>query len=239
MFSSAVLSFIAGLVTILNPCVLPLIPILVASALGKSRFGPLALAGGLVVSFTLFGFTVIAFGYSLGIDEQMVRLFAGAVLAIAGAVLLVPQAQAALSAAAAPIANFGNQRLAKISGDGWHGQFAVGLLLGVVWAPCVGPTLGVAIAAASMGENLAGSFAIFAIFGVGVATSVLAFAYGSRKAMGQRRQSLAWLAKYGKPLFGATLLLVGLMVLTGFDKVLEIAVLDLLPESVIRFTTSF
>ena len=76
-------------------------------------------------------------------------------------VLLVPQAQAALSAAAAPIANFGNQRLAQVSGDGWHGQFAVGLLLGVVWAPCVGPTLGVAIAAASQGENLASSFLIF------------------------------------------------------------------------------
>jgi len=239
MLSSALLSFVAGLVTILNPCVLPLVPILVASALGKSRFGPLALAGGLVVSFTLFGFTVIAFGYSLGINEQLVRLFAGAMLAIAGVVLLVPQAQAALSAAAAPIANFGDQRLAKISGEGWQGQFAVGLLLGIVWAPCVGPTLGVAIAAASQGENLAGSFGIFAIFGLGVATSVIAFAYGSRKAIGERRKTLGWLAKYGKPLFGGALLVVGLMVMTGFDKVIEIAVLDLLPTWLIEFTTRY
>ena len=239
MLGSAFLSFVAGLVTILNPCVLPLVPILVASALGKSRFGPLALAGGLVTSFTLFGFTVIAFGYSLGINEQFVRLMAGALLAIAGVILLVPQAQAALSAAAAPIANFGNQRLAQVSGDGWHGQFAVGLLLGVVWAPCVGPTLGVAIAAASQGENLASSFLIFLIFGLGVATSVLAFAYGSRKAMGERRKTLGLIARYGKPLFGGALLLVGLMVLTGFDKVIEIALLDTLPESVIRFTTQF
>ncbi|MEP3421840.1 MAG: cytochrome c biogenesis CcdA family protein [Erythrobacter sp.] len=243
MLSSALLSFVAGLVTILNPCVLPLVPILVASALGKSRFGPLALAGGLVTSFTLFGFTVIAFGYSLGIDEQMVRLFAGGMLAAAGVVLLVPQAQAALSTAAAPIANFGNRRLEKLNGDGRSGgalgQFVVGLLLGVVWAPCVGPTLGVAIAAASVGENLIGSFAIFAIFGMGVATSVLAFAYGSRKAMGERRKTLGWLAKYGKPLFGAALLVVGLMVITGFDKIVEIFVLDLLPTSIIEFTTRF
>ncbi len=239
MLGSAALSFIAGLVTILNPCVLPLVPILVASALGKSRFGPLALAGGLVTSFTLFGFTVIAFGYSLGINEQMVRLFAGAMLAIAGGVLLFPQAQAALSAAAAPIANFGNQRLARVSGDGWHGQFAIGLLLGIVWAPCVGPTLGVAIAAASQGQNLISSFFIFLIFGLGVATSILSFAYGSRKAMGERRKTLGALAKYGKPLFGGALLLVGLMVMTGFDKVIEIAVLDLLPDAVIQFTTRF
>ena len=239
MLGSAALSFVAGLVTILNPCVLPLVPILVASALGKSRFGPLALAGGLVTSFTLFGFTVIAFGYSLGINEQAVRVFAGAMLAAAGVVLLVPQAQSALSAAAAPIANFGNQRLAKVSGDGWHGQFATGLLLGIVWAPCVGPTLGVAIAAASQGQDLMGSFLIFLVFGLGVASSVLAFAYGSRKAMGERRKSLGTLAQYGKPVFGAALLVVGLMVVTGFDKVIEIALLDALPESVIRFTTSF
>ncbi len=239
MLGSALLSFVAGLVTILNPCVLPLVPILVASALGKSRYGPLALAGGLVVSFTLFGFTVIAFGYSLGIDERMVRLFAGVLLVVAGVVLLVPQAQAALSVAAAPIANFGNQRLEKVSGEGWHGQFAIGLLLGVVWAPCVGPTLGVAIAAASVGENLIASFVIFLIFGIGVATSILAFAYGSRKALGDKRRTLGSLAKYGKPLFGAALLVVGLMVVTGFDKVIEIALLDALPESVIRFTTQF
>jgi cytochrome c biogenesis protein CcdA len=239
MLGSAFLSFAAGLVTILNPCVLPLVPILVASALGKSRFGPLALAGGLVTSFTLFGFIVIAFGFSLGINEQAVRLFAGAMLAAAGVVLLVPQAQAALSAVAAPISNFGNRRLASVSGEGWTGQFAIGLLLGIVWAPCVGPTLGVAIAAASQGENLVSSFFIFLIFGLGVATSVLAFAYGSRKAMGERRKTLSTLAKYGKPLFGAALLAVGLMVLTGFDKVIEIALLDVLPQGVIEFTTSF
>lgn len=239
MLGSTFLSFVAGLVTILNPCVLPLVPILVASALGKSRFGPLALAGGLVTSFTLFGFTVIAFGYSLGINEQLVRLLAGTLLAAAGVVLLVPQAQAALSAAAAPISNFGNERLSNLSGDGWYGQYAIGLLLGVVWAPCVGPTLGVAIAAASQGQDLFASFLIFLVFGLGVATSVLVFAYGSRKAMGERGKALAIAARYGKPLFGGALLIVGLMVVTGFDKVVEIALLDTLPPSVIEFTTQF
>ena len=113
----------------------------------------------------------------------------------------------------------------------------IGLLLGVVWAPCVGPTLGVAIAAASQGQDLLASFLIFLVFGLGVATSVLAFAYGSRKAMGERGKTLAIAARYGKPLFGGALLVVGLMVVTGFDKVIEIALLDALPPSVIAFTT--
>ncbi|MEM7702233.1 MAG: cytochrome c biogenesis CcdA family protein [Pseudomonadota bacterium] len=239
MLTSVALAFVAGLVTILNPCVLPLVPILVGSALGKARGGPLALAAGLVTSFTLFGFTVIAFGYSLGIDEQLVRSFAGGLLAVAGVVLLVPQAQAALSAAAAPLTNAGNQQLERISSDGVLGQYLVGLLLGLVWAPCVGPTLGVAIAAASRGENLGSAFLIFLTFGLGVAISILAFAYGSRRALGERGRALRTLAQYAKPIFGAALLVVGLMVLTGFDKVVEIAVLDVMPQSLVEFTTSY
>ncbi len=239
MLTSIALAFVAGLVTILNPCVLPLVPILVGSALGKARAGPLALAAGLVTSFTLFGFTVIAFGYSLGIDERLVRMLAGALLAVAGVVLLVPQAQAALSAAAVPLTNAGNQQLARVNADGVLGQYLVGLLLGLVWAPCVGPTLGVAIAAASQGKDLASAFVIFLTFGLGVATSILAFAYGSRRALGERGKVLQTLARYAKPIFGLALLAVGLMVLTGFDKVIEIAVLDALPESLVRFTTAY
>ena len=239
MFTSVALAFVAGLVTILNPCVLPLVPILVGSALGKARIGPLALAGGLVTSFTLFGFTVIAFGYSLGIDERLVRLMAGALLAVAGVVLLVPPAQAALRSAAAPLASARNQQLERVNADGAIGQYVVGLLLGLVWAPCVGPTLGVAIAAASQGQDLASAFLIFLTFGLGVATSILAFAYGSRRALGERSQTLRAVARYAKPIFGAALLVAGLMVLTGFDKVVEIAILDALPPEVVRFTTSF
>jgi len=239
MLGSLALAFVAGLVTILNPCVLPLVPIIVASALGQSRWGPLALAAGLVTSFTIFGFTIIAFGFSLGIDERAVRYFAGGLLALAGLILLFPPLQAALSAAAAPLTSRGQQTLSKVDNKGVRGQFLVGALLGVVWAPCVGPTLGVAIAAASTGENLAMAFVTFLVFGTGVATSILAFAYGSRKALGERRKSLANLAKYGKPLFGIALLLVGIMVLTGFDKQIEIALLDVMPLWLIEFTTRF
>lgn len=239
MFASLALAFVAGLVTILNPCVLPLIPIVVGSALGKSRFGPLALAAGLVASFTVFGFLILTFGFSLGIEERMVRLFAGALLVSAGIVLLVPPLQAALSAAASPLTNRGNQALSRVRGEGAGGQFAVGVLLGLVWAPCVGPTLGVAIAAASTGENLGQAFVTFFVFGLGVASSILAFAYGSRKALGERRRTLAGLAKYGKPVFGGLLLLVGALVLTGFDKQVEIAVLDALPHWLVEFTSRF
>lgn len=239
MISSFALAFVAGLVTILNPCVLPLIPILIGSALGQSRLGPLALAAGLVTSFTIFGFTVIAFGFSLGIDEQAIRWFAGGLLVLAGVVLLIPRLQAALSAAASPLTNRGNQALSKVTHRGLGGQYLIGLLLGLVWAPCVGPTLGVAIAAASTGENLASAFFTFLIFGLGVAVSILLFAYGSRKALGDRRKMLSGLAKWGKPLFGVALIVVGALVMSGFDKLIEASLIEIMPLWLIEFTTRF
>lgn len=239
MSGETLLAFVAGLVTILNPCVLPLVPILVASSLGKHRYGPIALATGLGVSFTGFGFVVIAFGFQLGIDEQSVRMFAGALLAIAGLVMLIPRLQGLLTAAATPLTNRANQALGRVNGDGLQGQFLIGLLLGLVWAPCVGPTLGAAIAAASQGEDLFSAFLTFLVFALGVGVSITLFAFGSRKALGGRASSLRTLARYAKPIFGATLLLVGLLVLTGYDKALEAITLSIMPDWLIQFTTQF
>lgn len=236
---SILLAYVAGLVTILNPCVLPLLPIIIASALGQSRWGPAALAAGLVLSFSTFGLFIIAFGFSIGLDEGAVRKFAGILLILAGSTLLLPKLQMALSAAAAPLTNKINQMLGKVAGKGVGGQFAVGALLGGVWAPCVGPTLGVAIAAASMGENLWSAFGIFLIFGLGVATSMLAFAYLSRKTLIQRRNVAIGLARFGKPAFGVVLLLVGFLILTGLDRAIEAYALEIMPEWLVRFTTQF
>lgn len=236
---SAALAFLAGLVTILNPCVLPILPILVGSALGQSRYGPAALAAGLVVSFSSFGLLVIAFGFSIGLDEQTVRAGAALLLVLAGTVLLIPRAQSALAVASGPLVSGGNRALGHVSGDGVLGQFVIGTLLGLVWAPCVGPTLGVAIAAASRGENLAAAFLTFLVFGAGVATSILAFAYGSRRALGARKARLQRLARYAKPAFAGALILVGALILTGADKAIEASMLDAMPLWLVQFTTRF
>lgn len=239
MLAELVLAFVAGLVTILNPCVLPLVPILIGSALGKHRMGPVALAAGLALSFSTFGFVVVAFGFQLGIPEQGIRLFAGGVLAAAGIVLLIPALQAHLTMMFTPLTNRAHAALSRTSGEGLGGQFAIGILLGLVWAPCVGPTLGAAIAAASQGEDLAAAFATFLVFALGVAISVTGFAYGSRQAIGKRAGALQTLARYAKPVFGLILVLVGLLVMSGMDKALEAALLELMPEWLITFTTRF
>jgi len=233
------LAFVAGLVTILNPCVLPILPILIGSAMDQNKYGPFALSGGLVASFSLFGIIVIAFGFSIGLNEQTVRMGAAALLIVAGVLLLVPRAQDFFASAVAPIVGGGNRLLRGVSGSGLTGQFAIGGLLGLVWAPCVGPTLGVAIAAASRGENLLGALFIFLLFGIGVATSLLVFAYGSRKTLIARKAWFQSISHYGKPLFGGALILVGLFILTGVDKRIEVLALHAMPQWLIDFTTRF
>ena len=104
-----------------------------------------------------------------------------------------------------------------------------------------------AIAAASTGGNLAGAFGVFLVFGLGVATSMLAFAYGSRKALTSRRTVAVTIAKYGKPAFGVLLLLlllllllvVGGLILSGLDRAMEASVLEAMPDWLVRFTTRF
>lgn len=236
---STVLAYVAGLVTILNPCVLPILPIIIASAVSQSKLGPAALAAGLVFSFSTFGLLIIAFGFSIGLDEQIVRHATALLLIAAGLLLLVPQAQVAFATAAGPLVGSGSRMLDRVSGDGLTGQFAIGALLGLVWAPCVGPTLGVAIAVASRGESLLSAFLIFLIFGAGVATSILAFAYGSRQALAARKASAQKLARYAKPMFGGTLVLVGVLIISGLDKIMEARLLDVMPTWLVEFTTRF
>ena len=239
MTGELVLAFVAGVVTILNPCVLPLIPILVTSAFGSARLGPMALAAGLATSFASFGFVIVAFGFQLGIDEQSVRITAGALLILAGVVLMVPSAQAAISAAASPLTNRASLALSKVDGTSARGQFLIGVVLGLVWAPCVGPTLGAAIAAASQGDDLPSAFFTFLVFALGVALTVTVFAYGSRKALGTRARSLQTLARFAKPTFGAALLVVGLLVVTGLDRQLESMALSIMPEWLVGLTTRY
>jgi cytochrome c biogenesis protein CcdA len=233
------LPYVAGVVTLLNPCVLPILPIIVATALGESRFGPAALAAGLTVSFSTLGLLLIAFGFSLGLDPSVVRMIAALILIAAGVILLVPAAQLAFASATQPLVQGGNQLLGRISGRGVAGQFAIGVVLGLVWTPCVGPTLGVAIASASQGKNLGEAFVVFFVFGLGVSTALMAFAYGARQALAARKAAYQSAARWGKPSLGALLILVGLMIATGLDKIAEAALLRIMPAWLIDITVRY
>ncbi|MDQ2735669.1 MAG: hypothetical protein M3Y55_11930, partial [Pseudomonadota bacterium] len=174
-FATFVLAYLAGALSTLSPCVVPLLPILVASAVAQNRFGLWALAAGLALSFTAVGLFIATIGVSIGIDSTVLHRLAGAMLIGFGAVMALPRLQAAFVAATARLARGGNVLLARTSGTGSGGQFVVGLLLGVVWTPCVGPTLGAASTLASEGRQLGAVAALMLVFGIGAASASAAY----------------------------------------------------------------
>lgn len=222
-------AYLAGALTLINPCVLPLLPIVLVSALQKTKLGPLALAAGLIFAFTAVGVGITAFGNSIGIDNETVNRIAAALLIVFGLVLLIPRAQSVLATVTAPLADGANQRLDKMSDAGMAQQFLVGLLLGAVWSPCIGPTLGGAISLAATGEGLGQATLTMLAFGFGVSTILMLLAYGSREVLTSRRDAMMRWMPWAKPIMGITLLLVGLMLWFHFERKIEAWFLDHMP----------
>ena len=222
-------AYVAGLLTLINPCVLPLLPIVIAAAFQNSRFGPLALAAGLIISFAAVGVSVTAFGHLVSIDADTVNRAAAVAMMGFGVVLLVPGAQTMLATLAAPLASRASSRLDTRERAGVAGQLGVGILLGAVWSPCIGPTLGGAIGLAASGEHLGQAAVTMLVFGAGVSTVLIALAYGSRQAVSARRERLAAWMPWAKPLMGVTLLVVGTAILFHIDRMIEGWLLDQMP----------
>lgn len=232
------LSFVAGGLSTLSPCVLPIVPILLGTAVAVHRLGPLALATGLMLSFTAVGVFVASLGSSLGIDPALFRDIAAAILVAFGVTLLSARLQQRMAYATSRVAGAGNALLSRLTTDGMHGQFVLGLLLGLVWSPCVGPTLGAAVTLASQGQNLAQVTLVMALFGLGAGLPLMLLGMASREAMLRLRGRMLAAGKLGKQLLGGAMLALGALILTGADKRFEAWTLQLAPDWLIRLTTS-
>ena len=228
-FGSLPLAFAAGVLSVLSPCVWPLVPIVMGSAAGSGRAGPVALAGGLSLAFALAG-TVLSFALvSLGLDPELFRYVAAVLLITVALALVVPRFGQWLNVALSRL-TAGLNPAGHASAGGWPAQFWIGLLLGLVWLPCVGPTLGAAIALASLGQQFAQSFIVMLLFGLGTALTLLVAGFASAGALKRLRPSLLKGAGAGKQWLGWTLLTLGVLVLSGLDKRLEAWAIGWLPD---------
>lgn len=236
---SFIFAFLAGVLSLLSPCVLPLLPVVLGTAVSEHRFGPAALAAGLAISFVAIGLFVATIGFGIGADAALFRQIAAVLLIAAGLVLMVPRFQLAVAGAASPISSWTDNRFGGFSTSGLSGQFALGLLLGAVWSPCVGPTLGAASVLASQGKDLAQVALVMASFGVGAALPLLLLGMLSRQTLLAWRTKLMSAGSTGKFVLGALLLIVGIAILTGFDKAIEAALVAASPEWLTELTTRY
>jgi cytochrome c-type biogenesis protein len=233
------LAFAAGLLSILSPCVLPLVPIVLGAAVAAHAFGALALAAGLAVSFTLLGLLLALVGFGVGIDSAQLRVAAAAIMVALGIVLVVPSWQAKLAMAGGPISNWVDRRFGGFAYSGLAGQFAIGVLLGAVWSPCVGPTLGAASLLASQGRDLPQVTMTMATFGVGAAVPLVLLGLLSRATLMRVRSSLLSAGKRGKGVLGAAIILIGVAIVSGADKRIEAVLVNASPQWLTELTTLF
>ncbi len=233
------LAWLAGVLSTLSPCVLPLLPLVLGAAASEHRFGPLALAGGLSVSFVTIGMFVATIGFAIGLDSDVFRTAAAIMMALIGLVLVVPGFQARIAMAGGPVADWTERRFGGFSTGGLQGQFAVGLLLGAVWSPCVGPTLGAASLLAAEGRNLPEVAMTMLMFGFGAATPLVILGSLSREALVRMRDRLMAAGKGAKAALGVVLILIGLSVVSGLDKRFEAFLVNASPEWLRDLTTRY
>lgn len=231
------LSFAAGALSTLSPCVLPALPLLVGGALQEHRHAPAAMAAGLIFSSTLIGFAVAATGDALGLSPVVLRSGAAVLLMVSGGILLSQRLQDLLSRFFSPLVSMTGQHLQSRRLSGLGGQFVLGTLLGVLWSPCAGPTIGAAIGLASEAGGRLTALGMMFLFGLGAAVPLLMVAYGGRKLLASRRESIGRALLVLRPLFGVLLLLMGVLVLTRLDKKLEALLLSAMGERWLSLVT--
>jgi cytochrome c-type biogenesis protein len=160
-------------------------------------------------------------------------------MVVLGAVLVVPSWQARLAGAGSPVSAWADRHFGGFASSGLGEQFAIGLLLGAVWSPCVGPTLGAASLLASQGHDLLMVALTMAVFGIGAALPLVLLGLLSRASLMRVRANLMSAGKLGKGLLGAAFIVIGIAIVSGADKRIEAALVEASPQWLTDLTTSF
>ena len=232
-------SFIAGMLSTLSPCVLPLLPLVLGGAMAAHRFGMAALTLGMVLSFVAVGLFIATIGFAIGLDGDLFRTVTAIVLAIVGVALISDAVQQRFAAATSGLGNAGNHFAERFALGGWPGQFVIGLMLGAIWSPCVGPTLGAASVLAAQGQNLFAAALTMGAFGLGAAVPLVVVGSMSREMLKRWRGRMMGAGKTGKRVFGGGALVVSLLILTGGDHILETFLVTASPAWLTDLTTRF
>ncbi len=237
-------AILAGMLTTLSPCVLPVLPLVIASSLKTGRRGPLFFIAGLLITFVGLTWIISSFGSVFGLDRNLIRNFSAITLILAGILFLSEHAQNILSKLLAPILNIANKQSQHVNKQsikepGKGRQMILGALTGIIWTPCSGPSLGVAISLAADQQNTVQALLILFSFGLGAAVPMLAIAYGTAAFTENiRKKSLQWSYRIKKTV-GTLVILVGLAILTGIDKSIESKLVRWSPDWLSEITTRF
>ena len=236
-FTEPALSVVAGALTTLSPCVFPLLPVIVGGAVQRHRAAPVVMGLGMAITFTVIGLLVGGLGGALSLAPDDVRRVGAWLLVAFGVVIGVPALERRFSNLMTPLASSANAASARLDGGALTGAFALGGLLGLVWSPCAGPLLGSTLALVATAGGAPRGALLLGLFGLGAALPLVGAAYASRAGFGRVRAWVLAHAGAAKRVMGGLLLLVGVLILSGGDHLLEAWVNERLPDAWLALTT--
>ena len=218
-------AFIAGIVTILSPCILPILPIVLLGSVDGGKRRPFGIVTGFILSFTFFTLFLSLIVRLTGISSDALRLISVITIAVFGVSLIIPKIQFYIEQLFTKLA----QLSPKQKKSGFMGGVIIGLSLGLVWTPCVGPILASVISLALTGTVTGTAVIITLAYAIGTAIPMLAIMYGGRGLL----QKVPWLLKNTakiQKVFGVIMILVAAAIFFNFDRTFQTYVLKTFPQ---------
>ena len=222
-------AFLAGILTIAAPCILPMLPIILGASVGqKSKLRPLFIVMGFVMSFAAASLVLSALVTHLGLSQNFIRNIAIALLVIFAFFMIFPKPfellTVKLSGVIGKASDIGGSR------GGYTGAFILGLVLGVVWTPCAGPVLGTILTLVAT-QGTTGKASLLVIFyAIGAGVPMIIIAYGSQWLTTKVRS----LVKYSVRLqqaFGVLIILLAVAMFFQYDTIIENKLTAFFPQS--------
>jgi len=219
-----VVAFVAGLVTAVSPCVLPILPIVLAAGAGGDRRRPYLVIAGLIASFSFFTLASVQIIQALHIPSSTLRDVAIAIIAIFGLTLLVPALSRVFERATARFPAMG----VRLATPGVAGGLITGVGLGLVWTPCAGPILGAITSLAVTAPGSAATVALVIAYSIGAGLPLLGIALGGRAALARLRlrSASAWASRA----LGVLVLVTAGLMAVGADTAISADLTNALPD---------
>ena len=226
MFILIGFAFLGGIVTILSPCILPILPLVLSGSITGGKRRPLGVVTGFIASFTFFTLFLSAIVRATGISADALRIVAVVVIAFFGLSLVIPSLQKKMEVWFSRLANAGPKGNAN---DGYVSGVIVGLSLGIVWTPCVGPILAAIITLAATASVDLGAVIITLAYAIGTAIPLLAITYGGRNLLTSHPGLINNSLRIQKA-FGVLMLITAIAIYFSWDRAFQTYILDRFPS---------
>jgi cytochrome c biogenesis protein CcdA len=225
------LSALAGLVTILSPCILPILPILLGRSLRSHPFGPLALVGGLALSFAVMGSLLGFSAQILGPLSYGLRQVAILLLLLLGLGSIFPAIAYTVSGwiTAFPLFRARSQPAISQRTPSLSAEFLVGTQLGLVWIPCAGPVLASILTLVVVEKATVPGFLALLAYALGAGIPMLLIAYSSQWLIGHLRGITPYMGLVQR-IAGVCITLAAVGILLGWDQQIQIWLAPLFPQ---------